>query len=144
MSTSVVNLNHRPAPKYDIYVGRQGRGQSGYFGNPHQIGECRSCVAKFKVKTEHTPDECLALYEAYFFERVANDGEFRTGLMKLRGKVLACFCVKRDGTGRCHALVIARFLDSLPLVATEEEVIEAARKELARLAAEAVAAEEAR
>lgn len=135
MTTSVVNINHRPQPKCDIYVGRAGRGQSGYFGNIHSIGDCPGCFKKFRVKTAHEPDECMALYEAYFFDRVATDGEFRFGLMKLRDRVLGCFCVKRDGTGRCHALVIARFLDSLPVVATEEEVIAAARAELAKLAA---------
>jgi len=35
MQTVVVNINKEP---FDIYIGRAGRGEDGYFGNPFRIG----------------------------------------------------------------------------------------------------------
>jgi hypothetical protein len=35
MQTVVVNLNKEP---FDVYIGRAGRGQDGYFGNPFRMG----------------------------------------------------------------------------------------------------------
>ena len=36
MQTVVVNINKE---QFDIYIGRAGRGEDGYFGNPFRIGE---------------------------------------------------------------------------------------------------------
>jgi Domain of unknown function (DUF4326) len=35
MQTKVVNINKEP---FDVYIGRAGRRQDGYFGNPFRIG----------------------------------------------------------------------------------------------------------
>lgn len=35
MRTVVVNINKE---SFDVYIGRAGRGQDGYFGNPFRIG----------------------------------------------------------------------------------------------------------
>ena len=141
MTTTVVNLHHRPKPAFDIYVGREGRGQTGYFGNPHTlgiVGRCGTCFRKYGLTKKHPPEEVLTLFEQETLQRIIDDAEFAEGLLKLRGKVLACFCVKRDGTGTCHALYYARWLDSLPDGATVERLVAYARAELARLAALAV------
>lgn len=147
MSTSVVNLNHRPKPAYDVYVGREGKGQSGYFGNPHSsahVGPCRHCFAKFRIKVKHEGDEALEKFELAALTRITEDLEFASGVLKLRDRVLACFCVKRDGTGKCHALFYARWLDGLKPGALVEDLVAFARMEFARLAAEEVEAADGR
>lgn len=83
--TTVVNLHREP---YDAYIGRPGRGQEGYFGNPFV-------------------DQPLEVYEKHFLERVATDGAFRARVLELRGLRLGCFCKP----GRCHGDVIAAWLD---------------------------------
>ena len=35
MQTVVVNIKKEP---FDVYIGRAGRGQDGYFGNPFRMG----------------------------------------------------------------------------------------------------------
>ncbi len=105
----VVNIRHEPYasdPSLYVYVGRAGKGQDGYFGNPHTLGKpCRECGGKV-----HGRAECLALFSRYFRERVENDGEFYSRVVALAGKTLGCFCVKKDGSGDCHAKIIADFV----------------------------------
>jgi hypothetical protein len=62
MSTSptiAVNIRFEP---YDVYIGRPGKGQDGYYGNPH-----------------HGPnhDENIVRFEDYFHARLKNDPEYR-------------------------------------------------------------------
>lgn len=90
MKTTVVNLRKEP---FDVYIGRAGRGQSGYFGNP------------FTVK-EHG-EAALELFAEHFAERIAEDEEFRERVLALRGKRLGCFCKPRP----CHGDIIAEWLD---------------------------------
>lgn len=87
--TQVVNVRHTDC---DIYVGRRtrfGRFKSaeGYFGNPHKSVE---------------------EYEAYFYDRIARDPEFKRRVLELRGKRIGCWCVPDH---QCHAEVIAVWLD---------------------------------
>lgn len=89
--TRVVNLYKEP---YDVYVGRPGKGQSGYFGNP------------FK---EETRGESIEKYRIYFSERIKSDPEFRYRVRALRGKVLGCFCKPKN----CHADTIVEYLDTV-------------------------------
>lgn len=147
MATSVINLNHRPTPKYDIYVGREGRGQSGYFANRHTLGSvrtCPECFRNFGLRTRHDPEECMQLFETETLQRIIDDSEFRAGVLRLRDKVLACFCVKRGGSGPCHAKLYVRLLDGLPAISSDWDLVSAARVELARLAAQAVEASDGR
>ena len=92
METIVVNLYKE---SFDVYIGRAGKGQNGYFGNPFS-GPNREA----NVKQFHT----------YFHERIKTDDEFRRRVMKLRGKRLGCFCAPNP----CHGDVIADYLNSLP------------------------------
>lgn len=46
METRVVNIYKE---KYDVYIGRAGRGENGYFGNPYQLG-----VNELKVLQQKT------------------------------------------------------------------------------------------
>lgn len=108
--TTVVNIGH--GTSFDVYVGRSGRGYQSQFGNPHSSAKpCPICSEPGK-ETWHTKAESLGEFRVYFIERIASDVEFRNAVLALRGKVLGCFCVRRDGTGHCHALIIAEWIDS--------------------------------
>lgn len=100
--TRVVNIypdrvTGRTEP-YDVYIGRAGHGQDGYFGNPFTISEYGSREAS------------LAKYEPYFLDRVEHDLEFREKVLALKGKILGCFCPPE----KCHGHVIAAWLDQEP------------------------------
>jgi hypothetical protein len=93
--TKVVNiaLGHR----YDVYIGRAGKGHDGYFGNPFRLtqGESRGST--------------LEKYKSYFFNRLETDPEFKRRIHELKGKTLGCFCKPHP----CHGDIIAAYLDSL-------------------------------
>lgn len=89
--TKVVNLF---TEEYDVYVGRPGNGQDGYFGNP------------FKKGKDGTREEVLELYGEYFKIRVAEDTDFKGKVHALRGKRLGCFCSPKP----CHADFIVKYL----------------------------------
>lgn len=90
--TTVVNLNKSP---YDVYIGRAGHGQSGYFGNPYN---------------ELSRTENVHLFREYFYKRLKTDREFSKRVDKLRGKRLGCFCAPL----LCHGNVIAEYVNNLP------------------------------
>lgn len=90
MTTCVVNLR---TAKYDVYIGRRGRGQSGYFGNPFSAREHGAAA--------------LDKYREYFQARLLTDSEFKRRVEGLRGKVLGCFCKP----GPCHGDVIVEHLE---------------------------------
>lgn len=108
MTTRVVNIYHKVP--YDVYVGRAGKGQDGYFGNPSRVDTtCPEC------KERHTkPGETLSCFKRYFERRLQDDPVFAYKVSQLRGKTLACFCRPKDGFKgqlRCHAQIIAAYLD---------------------------------
>jgi hypothetical protein len=92
--TKVVNIYK---DKYDVYIGRAGKGQDGYFGNPFKIGPGAS------------RGSTLNRFRSYFFERLKKDSEFKVRIHALKGKVLGCFCKPHD----CHGDVIAHYLNNL-------------------------------
>ena len=94
MKTKVVNIKDE---QYDVYIGRAGRGQDGYFGNP------------FRLATGETRGASLEKYRAYFYERLKTDAEFRRRVHGLKGKTLGCFCKLYP----CHGDIIAEYLDSV-------------------------------
>jgi hypothetical protein len=101
--TKVVNiaLGHR----YDVYIGRAGKGQDGYFGNPFRRvqGEPRgSTLERFRV---------------WFFNRLETDPEYKRRIHELKGKTLGCFCKPHP----CHGDIIAEYLDSLESLNLSEE-----------------------
>ncbi len=90
--TRVVNIRKEP---YDVYIGRKGHGQDGYFGNP------------FNVRDYERPAECMNDYVEYFMRRVTVDKEFRDRVFSIKGKTLGCFCKP----GPCHGDVIVGWLE---------------------------------
>ena len=103
-TTRVVNLRHEA---YDVYIGRAGHGQDGYFGNPHDTSElCRACS---RVHPKGGGD-AIDAYRSYFLVRIEADPEFKSRILSLRGKILGCFCKTKKGTGLCHGDVIVEWL----------------------------------
>lgn len=73
MKTVVVNIRKEP---FDVYIGRAGRGEDGYFGNPFSIGPGM------------TREQSVERFRQYFYHRIENDREFRERVEGLRGKRL--------------------------------------------------------
>lgn len=89
--TTVVNLRKED---YDVYIGRAGRGQDGYFGNPFPVSAGGRAAS-------------IEKYREYFFDRIAKDPEFKNRVLALRGQKLGCFCKPEA----CHGDVIANYVD---------------------------------
>jgi O-acetyl-ADP-ribose deacetylase (regulator of RNase III) len=99
--TTVANLYKS---EYDVYIGRAGKGQDGYFGNPHPVGKpCPICGIT------HKKGDAAKAYQETFDARIEVDPIFRRRIHALKGKVLGCFCKP----GPCHGDVIANYLNSL-------------------------------
>lgn len=92
MKSKVVNLKHSP---YEVYIGRAGKGKSGYFGNPYRIG-----IGEQRGAT-------ILKYKQYFYQRLKSDQDFKNKIQALNGKVLGCFCKPKA----CHGDVIVEYLD---------------------------------
>ena len=75
---------------YDVYIGRPS-----IFGNP------------FSVK-EYGREGCIARYKEYFYKRIKEDVKFKEEVLKLKDKVLGCFCKPLA----CHGDVIKEYLDN--------------------------------
>jgi len=102
MKTKVVNLRKEP---YDVYIGRAGRGQDGYFGNPCAIGQkCPVCSEVHKDGGSTIP-----CFKHYFYNRIRTDKDFLRRVRTLKGKTLGCFCKPNP----CHGDVIAGFFTKL-------------------------------
>lgn len=95
--TRVVNLRRED---FDVYIGRAGKGQTGYFGNPFRLDP---------TKPRSEQSDVLDQYRAYFLNRVETDPEFRRRVLALEGKTLGCFC-KPAG---CHGDVIAEWVNAV-------------------------------
>ena len=96
MRTTVVNI--RKGAAYDVYIGRAGHGEDGYFGNPFPL----------TVDTPTFRALVLERYRDYFHQRLASDSEFKRRILELKGKRLGCFCLPK----RCHGEIIAEYLEA--------------------------------
>ncbi len=106
--TEVVNLYKEP---YDVYIGRAGKGQSGYFGNPVKVE--RLC---FMCGETHAKGETLPCFERYARERIANDPEYKREVLNLYGKRLGCFCADPL---KCHGSILEKLTEELNLPFTD-------------------------
>jgi hypothetical protein len=94
MQTVVVNIHKE---SFDVYIGRRGRGQDGYFGNRFRIGH--------GVSREDT----VKRFQRDFIDRIEKDSEFKHRILALKGKRLGCFCKPKA----CHGDVIAAWLNKM-------------------------------
>lgn len=97
--TKVVNLRKE---SYDVYIGRAGNGQSGYFGNPYAKGSVCARCGQVHLRSGDT----IPCFREYFLARVETDSRFRESVLDLKGKVLGCFCKPQP----CHGDVIVAWL----------------------------------
>jgi len=91
-TTTVVNMRTH---MFDVYIGREGHGYDGYWGNP------------YSVSRDGGREAAVALYKEYLYERLKTDAEFARRIRELKGKRLGCFCVPK----KCHGEVIVEFLE---------------------------------
>jgi len=92
--TEVVNIR---VSDYDVYIGREGRGEDGYYGNP------------FRIENGQKRGETIEKYRKYFYERLETDSEFKRRIEALKNLTLGCFCKPHA----CHGDVIKEYLDNL-------------------------------
>ena len=92
--TEVVNIRHAAC---DVYIGRAGHGEDGYFGNSFRLLPGMSCGTT------------LDRYRSYFYERLRTDTEFRQRIHALKGKRLGCFRKPYP----CHGDIINEYLNTL-------------------------------
>jgi len=93
MPTVVVNIR---LDKYDVYIGRAGKGMDGYFGNP------------FPLQMSDPRGSTIARYKRWFWDKVNSDVVFEQKVKELRGKRLGCFCKPLA----CHGDVIVDWLNA--------------------------------
>ena len=97
----VVNLYKEP---YDVYIGRPGKGQTGYFGNPIAVGKpCPLC------NQTHNLSDTLICYERYLRNRIETDERFRLAVKSLQDKTLGCFCKPKP----CHGDILLKMAGEL-------------------------------
>jgi hypothetical protein len=94
MQTIVVNIYKE---QFDAYIGRVGRGEDGYFGNP------------FRMENEISREDAVQKFQKYFTERIQKDSEFRRRVLAVKGKRLGRFCKPNA----CHGDVIADWLNKM-------------------------------
>jgi hypothetical protein len=95
--TRVVNLRRE---QYDVYIGRAGKGEDGYFGNPY-------LVTPFQSR-----ELAIEKYKAYFYIRLRTDPEFKRRVLELKDKTLGCFCSPLA----CHGSIIVDFLENQSII----------------------------
>jgi len=96
--TKVVNLKK---DIYDVYIGR-----GSIFGNPYTHLPLGKTKAGVQVKNRN---EAIEKYREYFYNRIEKDQEFLDAVLRLKDKILGCYCAPNA----CHGNVIAEFLDKL-------------------------------
>lgn len=87
---TVVNVR---TSQYDVYIGRAGKGQDGYFGNPFSQG---------------TREQVIEQFEAYARKRIATDSVFKERVRTLSGR-LGCFCHPKA----CHGDILVKLWEEL-------------------------------
>lgn len=92
--TEAVNLYKE---SFDVYIGREGKGKSGYFGNP------------FKLEKGADRGSTLDKYKKYFLKKLEDDPEFKRKILELKDKKLGCFCKPHA----CHGDIISEYLNNL-------------------------------
>ncbi len=98
----VVNLYKN---KYDVYIGRPGKGQAGTLGNPVRIGyKCPECS-----EVHSDGGNTLPCYERWLRRRITTDHKYKEQVKNLHGKVLGCFCKPNP----CHGDVLVRVAEEL-------------------------------
>lgn len=102
--TKIVNLYKE---KYDVYIGRPGKNQNGYFGNPVKLDKINKCFICNEI--HEVSGSTLKCYKIYFLHRIETDIEFKEKILELKNKTLGCFCNKPEN---CHGNIIKEWIDN--------------------------------
>lgn len=94
--SQVINIRKAPKgwqkdPRF-VYIGREGKGMDGYFGNP------------FKLTAGETRGATIERFESYARTRIGESPDYRMRVEALHDKFLVCFCAP----AACHGDVLAR------------------------------------
>jgi len=99
--TNVIHIKNAPrdwkSNTQYVYIGRSGKGLSGYFGNPERL------------KCEEDREKNINRFEEYCITRMKSDREFLHAVASLNGKTLVCFCNPK----RCHGDVYVKLCNRL-------------------------------
>lgn len=101
MKTTVVNIRFQ---SYDIKICRTSSNKisdypgPGWAGNPFFLQDVNNDEERKKV---------IDKFRYYFYTRIANDDNFKNGILSLKGKRLGCFCAPKP----CHGDVIVEYLE---------------------------------
>lgn len=110
MKTQVIHIKHSTGAENEVYIGRAGKGKSGYFGNPVIID--KRCVVCDSF--HNSAGETLPCYTKYLNRKVNKEPDFREAVKALDGKVLVCFCKKKPNDNcPCHGDVLAKKAEEL-------------------------------
>jgi hypothetical protein len=106
--TKVINIRTAPTgwqsnPNYQ-YIGRAGKGMTGFFGNPIIVGKtCEVCG-----EVHRTGGSTIDCYTRWLSRRMIHDMAFRNAVYALKDKTLVCFCKP----AQCHGDVLAQAADA--------------------------------
>ena len=104
--TKLICIEQRTGAEEEVYIGRKGNGEDGYFGNPVIMKEdCPRCG-----KPHSTKGSTLPCYEKILQERLKTDMIFRNRVKDLVDKTLVCFCPEGD---KCHGNILMDYIHRL-------------------------------
>lgn len=99
-------VNVKNSNDYDVYGGRTKSsgelkhmnntetGKKGWLGNPYTLDE-------------YNREKSIELFEKDFKKKLKKDESFKSEILKLEDKVVACWCKPKS----CHLEVIKRFIE---------------------------------
>ena len=99
--TIVIHIKQCPAnwkqDKRFVYIGRPS-----IFGNP--FSHKPRTLAKYMATSR---EDSVMKYEQYFLNRINDDPKFLAEVLKLRNKILVCFCKPLA----CHGDILSNFVN---------------------------------
>jgi hypothetical protein len=106
----VLNRHHfrgRAFPPGSFYVGRPGSFARKVFAEHPELGDLTALGNPFRV--EEYGEASLGLYRRYLFAAMRGGGKVMDTLSEIGpDSSLVCSCVRKDGSGECHAKVIVK------------------------------------
>ena len=74
-----------------------------------RIDRCSPFGCPFRIGEDGTREHVVEKYRQYFRSRIATDADFIEKVLRLKGKLLGCWCKPLP----CHGDIIAEYLNNL-------------------------------